>query len=156
MEFTERWISPISALRNDTQASLNFTDYQDTLFDDYISKFDDCIENALTRLAIFDNEVQLNHANKAADNVKSVLDIFIADVRSIVRAIIKQISGNQELLVIFYVLYNIYGQMQEDHDHPLSNYNPLFYKVLHDFKEIYLETLREELPLPEQLNKMLM
>ncbi len=150
---TEDWINQISELSHNHYSFIKLSGYQEFLFDRYMQKLDDAVEEALDSLDSYDSDdIDLNHdLDKTADEIKGVFDHFLLKVFSTVESILTKVDTNQELVVAFYVLYTLYAQMEEDHEIRIQimGYNPLFYKTLKDFMTIYAEVFQTDLPLPE-------
>ena len=150
---TEDWINQISELSYNHYSFIKLSGYQEFLFDRYLQKLDDAVEDALDSLDSYDIvDIDLDQdLDKSADRIKGVFDHFLLKVFSTVESILTKIDTNQELVAAFYVLYTIYAQMEEDHEIRIQvkGYNPLFYKTLRDFTTIYAEVFHTDLPLPE-------
>lgn len=153
---TKNWIEPlVEPLSFNRSQSLQLTNYQTYLFDDYFTRFDSCIEKAQHHLQFFNDDVMLDHAEQSADDIKNVFDQFLVEIYSILSdLILNEARSNQELSIVFFVLYSIYSAMQEDNSRRTGQFNPLFYQTLRDFMDIYIKTVNEDLPLPEHVRKM--
>ena len=97
-----------------------------------------------------------DRVTERSSSVKTIFDTFIFGIYSTVGLILKEIHTNQELLVVFHVLYSIYGELQEDEE-KLNQWNPnaLFARTLHDFRDIYFEIFKEQLPLFPRFQEIL-
>ncbi len=150
---TKDWINQISELSHNHYSFIKLSGYQEFLFDRYMQKLDDVVEEALDSLDSYDtDDIDLDQdLDKSANKIKGVFDHFLLQVFSTIESILTKIDTNQELVAAFYVLYTIYAQMEEDYEIRIQvmGYNPLFYKTLRDFMTIYTEVFHEDLPLPE-------
>jgi hypothetical protein len=150
---TEDWITPISELSHNHYSFVNLTGYQEFIFDRYMQKLDNAIKEALDTLDTYDEDDinQNQDLKQSANEIKGVFDQFMVQVFSTIGSILTKADTNQELVVVFYVLYTIYTQLEEDYEIRIQirGYNPLFYKTLKDFITLYAEIFHKDLPLPE-------
>ncbi len=155
---TEHWIDLVIELSRNHYSNVRLSGYQELLFDRYLRKFDEAIENALQNLGTVDEDIDLDQDfEKSANEAKNIFQQFMIQVFSTMGKILDKIDTNQELVVAFYVLYTIYAQMQDDSimEIQVNGHNSLFYKTLKDFVTIYAEVFQEDLPFPEDFREQL-
>ena len=156
---SEDWITPVLGLSHNHYSFVKLSGYQEFLFDRYMRRLDDAIEEALDTLEMYEEEDidLIQDLEKSADEIKGIFNRFIQRVFSTIESILAKVDTNQELTVAFYVMYTIYGQMRDDFESRIhiNGYNPLFYKTLRDFVTLYIEVFHENLPLPDALRECL-